>query len=84
MHENTYKSLVEANILLHNVIVVDNCDIPLVLYLIRNLLVLVLHLCSLLDILLVHYTDVPICTVLYCTEVASYCTVAVWYYMVVA
>jgi hypothetical protein len=55
MHDNTYKLLVEVDILLHNVLVVDNYDIPLVLYLIQNLLSLVLHLCSLLDLLSVLY-----------------------------
>jgi hypothetical protein len=84
MHDNTYMLLVEVDIPLHNVPVVGNCDIPLVLYLIQNLLSLILHLCSLLDLLSAHYTEAPDCTARYCTEVVLCCTVVARYYMVVA
>jgi hypothetical protein len=77
IHDNTYKLLVEVDIIMHNVPVVQNCDIPLVLY-------LVLHLCSLLDFLSMRCTEVPDCTTRYCIEVALCCTAVVWYYMVVA
>jgi hypothetical protein len=68
MCDNTYKLLVEADILLHNVLVVDNCDIRLVLDLIQNLLLLILHLYSLLDLLSTRYIEVPDYTARYCTE----------------
>jgi hypothetical protein len=83
MHDNTYKSLVEVEILLHNVLIADNCDIPLVLYLIQNLLWIILPLCILLDILSSHYIEALDCIVRYCTEVVPYCTVVARYYMVV-
>ena len=84
MCDNTYKSLVEVDILLHSVMVVDNCDIPLVLYLFQNLLSLFLGLCSPLDLLSVCYTMAPNYNAWYCTEAALCCTVVVRYYMVVA
>ena len=84
MHDNTYKSLVEVNILFHNVLVIGNYDIRLVLDLIQNLLVLILHLCILLNLLLAHYTKVPNYTARYCTEVVLCCTVVAHYYMVAA
>jgi hypothetical protein len=83
MRDNTYKSLVEVDILLHSVLVFYSCDIPLVLYLFQSLLLLILHLCSQLDLLSMCYTEVPDCTVRYCTEVVLCCTVVVRYYMVV-
>jgi hypothetical protein len=82
MRDNTYKFLVEEDILLHNVLVVDNYDIPMVLYLIQNLLSLVLHLCHLLDLLSMHCTEIPDCTVSYCTEVVLHCIVVAWFYRV--
>jgi hypothetical protein len=84
MHDNTYKSLVEVDILLHNVSVVDNCDIELVLYLFQNPLLRVLHFCIQINLLLAHYTEALDCTAQYCTEVALCYTVAARYYMVVA
>jgi hypothetical protein len=83
MHENTYKLLVEVDIPLHNVPVVGNCGMPLVLYLIQNLLSLILHLCSLLYLLSVRYTMVPDYTARYYTEVSLCCSVVARYYMVV-
>jgi hypothetical protein len=84
MHDNTYNLLVEEDILLHNVPVVDNCDIPLVLYLVQKPLFLVLHLCSLLDLLSMCCTEAPNCTAQYCTEVEQYYVVVSWYYTVAA
>jgi hypothetical protein len=84
MRGNAYKSLVEVDILLHSVLVVENCDIPLVFYLFQNLLLLVLHLCSQLDPLTTCYIEVPNCTAQYCIEVALCCTVVARYYMVAA
>jgi hypothetical protein len=84
MHDNTYKSLVEVDILLHNFPIVDICDIPLALYLFQILLLVIVHICSQLNILSAHYTEAPDCTAQYCTEVALCCTVATRYYMVVA
>jgi hypothetical protein len=86
---NTYKLLVEVDIPLHNVPVIDNCDISLVLCLVQKLLLIVLHLCSLLYLLLVHYTKALNYTtwccnevVLHCTLVVRYCMVATQYYIV--
>ena len=83
MRDITYKSLVEVDILLHSFLVVDSCDIPLVLYLFQSLFLLVLCLCSHIDPLVAHYTEVHDCTMRYCTEVALCCTMVVRYYMVV-
>jgi len=82
MCDNTYKLLVEVEILLHSVLVVDNHDIPLVLYLFQSLLLLILCLYIQLDPLAAHYTEVPDCTARYCIEVVLCCTAAVFYYMV--
>jgi hypothetical protein len=82
MHDNTYKSLVEVEIPLHNVSVVGSCNILLLLYLVQNLLSLILHLCILLGLLSVHYTGVLDCTVWYCTKVVLHCIVVAWYYKV--
>jgi hypothetical protein len=71
IHDNTYKSLVEVDILLHNVLVVDHCGIPLVLYLFQSLLLLFLHLCIHLDPLAGRYTEAPGYT-------AQYYSVDVW------
>jgi hypothetical protein len=84
MRNSTYKLLVEVDIPLHNVPVVDNCDTLLVLYLIRNLILLDLHLCSLLCLLSMHYTEASGYTVRYCTEVVLRCTVVARYCIVVA
>jgi hypothetical protein len=46
MHENTYMSQVEVDILFHSVLVVEIYGIPPVFYLFQSLLYLVLHLCS--------------------------------------
>jgi hypothetical protein len=75
---------VEVEILLHSVFVVDSCDVPLVLYLFQSLLLLILHLCSLLNLLSAHYIEVSDYIVWYCTEVVSFSTAVVCYYMVVA
>ena len=83
MHDSTYKLLEVVRIPLHNVLVVDNCDTPLVLYLVQNLLSLILHLYILLDLLSVNYTEAPDCTARYCTEVVLCCIVVAQYYMVV-
>jgi hypothetical protein len=83
MRVNTYRSLVEVDILLHSVLVVDNCDIPLVLYPFQSLLFLFLHLCSQFDPLVARYIEVPSYTA-WCYSVAvRYCTVAAQCYMVV-
>jgi hypothetical protein len=78
---NTYKLLVEVDIPFHNVPIVGNCDIPLVLYLFQNTISLIL--CSPLDLLLTRYTEEPDCIVQYCTEVVLCCIVGVRYYTVV-
>jgi hypothetical protein len=64
--------------------VVDNCGIPLVLYLVQNLLSFVLPLCSLLYLLSMRYIEVPDYTARYCTKAMMCYTMAVCYYMVVA
>jgi hypothetical protein len=74
MRDNTYRLLVEVEILLHSVMVVDNCDIPLVLYLFQSLLFIYLHLCSDIDPLAVCYTEVPGYIVWYYSVVARYYT----------
>jgi hypothetical protein len=75
MQNNAYMSQVEVDILLHSVLFYDICGIPLVLCLFQLLLFLFLHLCSQLNLLLVH-----------CTEALGYTTwdysVVVWYYTV--
>jgi hypothetical protein len=84
MHDNTYKSLVEVEILLHSVLVVDSCDIPLVLYLFQILLLLLLCLCSQLNPLTARYTEVPSYIVWYCSGDELCHTVVALCYMVVA
>ena len=84
MRDNTYKSLVQVDILLHSVQVVGSCGIPLVLYLFQSLLYLVLHLCSHLDLITVHCTVEHGYTAGYYTVVAQYCTGAAQCYIVVA
>jgi hypothetical protein len=83
MCDNTYKLLVAVDIPLHNVLVVDNCHIPLVLYLFQNLLLLALHHYSPLYLLSVHYNEAPDYIVWYCTKVVMCCIVVARYYMVV-
>jgi hypothetical protein len=68
MSDNTYKLLVEVDILLHSVLVVDSCDIPLVLYLFQILFFLFLCLCSQLNLLAARYTKAFDYAVRYCTE----------------
>ena len=77
MCDNTYKLLVEVESPLHNVPVVENCDIPLVLYLFQILLLIFLHLYIELDPLATCYTEVPGYT-------ARYYCVPAWYYTVAA
>jgi hypothetical protein len=74
MHDNTHTSWVEVEIILHNVLLVDSCGIPLVLCIFQSLLSLFLHLCSQLDPLMVHYTKAPGYTV------RDY-SVVTWYYL---
>jgi hypothetical protein len=76
VRNNTYRSLEEVDILLHSVLVVGNCDIPLVLYLFQRLLFLFLRLCSQLDPLVMCYTEVPGYTTWYYSVVAWCCTAA--------
>jgi hypothetical protein len=76
MCDNTHKSLVEVDILLHNVLVVENCDIPLVIYLVQSLLLLFLHLCSHINPLVACYTEAPGYTVRYYSVVVRCCTTA--------
>jgi hypothetical protein len=85
MRDNTYMSQVEVDILLHSVLVVDSCGIPLVLC-----LFLFLHLYIQLDLLMVHWTGVPSYTawgynvvVRYCTAVAQCNIVAMQFYTIV-
>jgi hypothetical protein len=73
MHENTYRSLVEVEFLLHSVPVDDNCDIPLVLYLFQSLLFLFICLYSQLDPLEACYIEALGYT-------AWNYSVATWYY----
>jgi len=77
MRDNTYKSLVEVGILMHSVLVVDNCNITLILYLFQILLFLFLHLCIQLDPLTTRYTKAPSYTAWYYSVVVRYYTVAV-------
>jgi hypothetical protein len=84
MCDNRYKSLVEVDILLHSVLVVGSCDIPLVLYLFQSLLLLALHLCSQLDPLAACYTEAPSYTVRYCSGAVLRCTMDVLCYMAAA
>ena len=77
MHDNTYRLLVEVDILFCSVLVVDNCDIPLVLYLFQNLLLLFLCLCSQLDPLTARYTEVHGSTTQYYSVVAQCYTIVV-------
>ena len=65
MHDNTYMSQVEVDILLHSVPVANSYGIPSVLFLFQSLLYLILHLCSQLDLLLVHCIGVPSYTARY-------------------
>jgi hypothetical protein len=76
MRDNTYKSLVEVDILLRSVLVVDNCDIPLVLYLFQSLLFLFLHLYIELNPLVAPYTEASGYTMRYYSVVARYYTPA--------
>jgi len=76
MCDNTYTSQMEVNIILHSVLVVDNCGIPLVLY-----LFLFLHLYSHLDFITVHCTGVPGYTAQGYSVVAKYCTVVAQCYI---
>jgi hypothetical protein len=84
MRDNTYMSQVEVDILLHSVLVVDSCGIPLVLCLFQILLFLFLHLCSQLDLLVVHCTGAPSYTAWDYNVLARYCTVATQCYIATA
>jgi hypothetical protein len=72
-----------VDILLHSVLVVDSCGIPLVLCLFQILLFLFLHLCIQLDPLMVHCTEASGYTVRDYSVVARYCTAIVQCYIVV-
>jgi hypothetical protein len=83
MHNSTYMSQVEVDIILHSVLVVDSYGIPLVLYLFQSLLSLVLHLCNQLDLLMVRCTGEPGYTAWDYIVVVWYCTMDSQCYIVV-
>jgi hypothetical protein len=83
MHDNTYMSQVEVEILLHSVLVVDSCGIPLVLFLFQNLIFFFLPLCIQLDLLMVHCNGAPGYTTQDYSVAARYCTAIVKCYIVV-
>jgi hypothetical protein len=81
MCDNTYRSLVEVEILLNSVLVVENCGIPLVLCLFQSLLFLFIHLYSQLNPLVSRYTEAPGYTARYYSVVVQYYTAAMQCYI---
>jgi hypothetical protein len=83
MRDNTYRSRVEVDILLHSVLVVDRYGIPSVLCLFQSFIYLVLHLRIHLYLLVVCSTEAPGYTVRDYIVVVQYCIVVVQCYIVV-